>query len=147
MCAVMAAKELPHDYPIRCETRICRSSLGENPGMTELQAGRFPEIGLIESGGGVHRILHQEIPCRAGDICIVSADIPHGYFCTEPEGRMRVKILSFDPRVCLEGESADPASPRYCCGVFADNPMSVYAMLTAQKRDEIAALQIAVMLR
>ena len=51
----------------------------------ELRAYDTVEIALVTRGAGIHLVLDQPIPCRAGDIFITQANTPHSYLL-ENEG-------------------------------------------------------------
>ncbi len=115
--------------------RLKKEALGIYADAPPLYSHAVPEISVVLSGGGVHHILGQEIPCEAGDIYIVNTDVVHGYEPSE-EG-MAIRRLLFDPKVWLEARYADPVDPCYCYGVFGDNAAVAYAKLTARTQAEI----------
>ena len=45
--------------------------------------------------------------------------------------------LVFDPAELFEGEAADPDSPRYCYGLFREDPLTVYVMLTSRTLEDV----------
>ena len=118
--------------------RMKKESLAVYADAPALYSHSVPEISMVLSGSGVHCILGQEIPCKAGDLYIVNADVVHGYQPSE-EG-FSVRRVPFDPKEWLEERYADPAAGCYCYGVFGDNAAVAYAMLTAKTRTEVRAL-------
>ena len=97
------------------------------------------EIGLVTDGNGIHRIINQELPCSEGDIFIVNANVPHGYFAGESGAALTVRTLSFSPSAWLEGNASVASDPRFCYGVFQEGSTAAYAMLNAKTLDEVKA--------
>ena len=105
-----------------------------------LYASAQIEIALVTEGSGIHRILNRSIPCKAGDIYVVSSDVPHGYFTLDEKTPMTVRRLLLDPSAWLDGEVAAKESARFCYGVFRDGAVVSYAMLNAETQEEIERL-------
>ncbi|MBQ3084612.1 MAG: helix-turn-helix domain-containing protein [Clostridia bacterium] len=124
--------------PIRLENE----SLSRSAEVLPLYSHSVPEISMVLSGSGIHRVLDQEIPCSAGDIYIVNADVVHGYEPSE-EGLVLRRLL-FDPKEWLDEKYALSYEPCYCHGVFGDNAAVAYAMLTTVTRKEIERLDTAI---
>ena len=93
------------------------------------------EITLIFQGAGIHRIQDRDIPCKAGDIYVVNANIPHGYFVTEGEAPLLVKHLIFDPEILYPRDSQ-----KNCFGIFSNNSIAEYAMLNSKTLKRINEL-------
>ena len=123
----------PAGAHVRAETLVYTRNADER------QADSLLQIDLITSGSGTHQIMGQGIPCRAGDICIINANLPHGYSVGETGENMTVRRISFDPHAVLTAEAACPAGPQFCYGVFADSATTAYATLTVRTRAEIEA--------
>ncbi len=123
--------------PICQETTAFRKIYDSNVVFSDLYTHDVLEIGLVVSGNGVHRILNQDIPCKAGDIFIIHPDSPHGYFSSEPDESLIVRRLWFDASDWFEGPVATPNDPRYCHGVFCDSAITAYAILTGRTQAEI----------
>jgi len=125
---------------IRQDTFVCTHIYKEDIGFSMLYSHRPIEISIIVSGVGIHKVLGQAIPCKAGDIYIVNANVPHRYFAADKNAGLTVRRLLFDPKDWFEGEAAVATSPRFCYGLFSENPITVCAMLTNQVRDRILSL-------
>ena len=97
------------------------------------------EICVIEEGSGIHRILDLDIPCKKGDIYIVQANVPHGYFASAGDA-LTIKRLWFKASDWFTGEIADHDDPRFCFGVFCDGPITSCATLNAQTLTEVDML-------
>ena len=132
--------ELLGSMPIAQSTISAFGIYHPDTAFTRLYTHEIPEISIVVGGEGVHRILGQTIPCRAGDMYLVSPDVPHGYFLADGTGTLSVRRLWFDPKDWFDGAAATQTHPRYCFGVFRDSATTAYAMLNAQTRSEILLL-------
>lgn len=132
--------ELLGEAPICGDTMLAPLLSALDPRLYELYTHDVIEIGAVTSGSGIHRVPGQSIPCKEGDIYITSANVPHGYFSTEREAPLTVRRLWFDLRDWFDGDLAAAGDVRYCYGVFHDNPVVAYAMLTAETKGEINGL-------
>ena len=52
------------------ELFMCETLYDAEKAWTELQTREAIEIGLVVSGSGIHLVLDQAIPCKAGDIFV-----------------------------------------------------------------------------
>ena len=125
---------------IRQDVFRCDRVYDDDVGVTELYAHKAIEISMVVGGNGVHRVLGQAIPCRVGDIYILNSGIPHRYFAAEDGEMLTVRRLLFEPKDWFEGDVIQPASAGFCFGVFAENSISAYAMLTQRVLDRIMSL-------
>ena len=132
--------ELLQSVPIYCQTFSCETICEREIPFAELYTHEIPEISLVTEGSGFHRILNQTIPCKAGDLYIISSDVPHGYFLSESKEPFVVRRLLFDPKDWFLPEISAPGNPRFCYGVFNDNPVTAYAMLNTETQKEIQLL-------
>ena len=112
----------------------------------QLYASHQIEIALVTEGRGIHQSLNQAVPCKAGDVYIVSPEVPHGYFALSGAEPMTVRRLRFDPLDWFDGEAAEKESARYCYGVFRDGAVVSYAMLNAETELKIKTLYDAISL-
>ena len=94
----------------------------------------------IVEGSGIHRVLDQDIPCKAGDIYIVPPNTPHGYFLSDSGEEMVADLLLFSPTDWFDNEIANVANARYCYGVFSDSATVAYVLLNEQQRREVDGL-------
>ncbi|MBE6546833.1 MAG: helix-turn-helix domain-containing protein [Ruminococcaceae bacterium] len=132
--------ELLKRRPIYHDVVLHKTVYESESSFVQMYTHELIEISMVTSGGGVHRILNQEIPCKEGDIYIVTPDIPHGYFVNAAGECMTVRRFLFDIRDWFEGEVLIPGHPRYCYGVFRDNAVTAYAMLNAQTQEKLQGL-------
>ena len=93
-----------------------------------------PELTLVLSGSGIHRIQDMDVPCQAGDIYVVNADTPHGYFSSDAKAPLTVRHLLFDASAFMTDESAA------CRGVFRESEVAAYAMLNEKTFGEVSRL-------
>ena len=105
----------------------------------KLHTSKFVEIGLVVAGTGVLRVLDQAIPCKVGDLFILHPNATYGYFSADKNEDLTVRILRFDAMSWFDGLLANPESPRFCHGVFSDNPFVTYAVLTSRTQYEVNA--------
>ena len=126
--------------PLRCETVTCRESYEADAFASKLYAHEIVEIAMIVSGNGTHRVLNQPIPCKTGDLYIISPNIPHGYFNTDNKNPLIIKKIIFDPKDWFPTEISTVGEPRYCYGIFNDNAILAYAMLNAETYTETELL-------
>ncbi len=125
---------------VRQDTFLCTDVYNDDVCFSMLYSHRPIEISVVVDGIGMHRVLGQAIPCKAGDAYIVNSNVPHRYFATEAGKGLTVQRLMFDPKDWFEGELAQPTSPHFCCGVFSQNPITAYAMLTQRMLERILSL-------
>ncbi len=126
--------------PLYCETFSCQTICKRETAFAGLYTHEIPEISLVIQGSGFHRILNQTIPCKAGDLYIISSDVPHGYFLSDSKVPLTVRRFLFDPKDWFSPEISSPGTPRFCYGVFNDNPVTAYAMLNTETQKEILSL-------
>ena len=107
---------------------------------TQLLSDNCVHICRIVEGCGIHRVLDQESPCRAGDIYIVPPNTPHGYFLSDSREGMVADLLLFSPTDWFDDETANVANARYCYGVFNDSATVAYVLLNEQQRREVDGL-------
>ncbi|MBQ3489995.1 MAG: cobalamin-dependent protein [Clostridia bacterium] len=129
--------DLLQHAPIRCEAFSCKTVFGTEVSLSGLYTHEILEISMVTEGNGFHRILNQTVPCKAGDLYIVSSNVPHAYFLSETKEPMTVRHLLFDPKDWFPPEIAAPGNPRFCYGVFNDNPVTAYAMMNTQTQKEM----------
>ena len=83
----------------------------------------FVELSMVISGEGYHRTLNDLTACAPGDVYVINTGAPHAYFIKEKGDTLVVRNLIFDPSDILDAELSVPESPRYCCGLFREDPM------------------------
>ena len=125
---------------IRQDTFVCDRVYNDDVSFTELYSHRSVEISMVVGGSGIHRVLGQATPCKVGDIYILNSGIPHRYFAAEDGASLTVRRLLFDPHEWFDGEMVQPSSPGFCYGVFSENAISAYAMLTQGVLENIMSL-------
>ncbi|MBO5415005.1 MAG: cobalamin-dependent protein [Clostridia bacterium] len=125
-------------YPrISQETAVFKRVYDGDSPFRGLHTNDIIEIGLVVSGSGILRILDNAIPCKEGDIFVIRPDSPHGFFTSEIGDVLTVRRLWFDAHDWFDGAFSDPDDPRFCYGVFSDNSLMTYAVLTASIQNEI----------
>ena len=132
------------DDPICLETKSFSKKYDAAITVADLYSHEIIEIDLVVAGNGVHRVLNQAIPCKAGDIYITYSDTPHAFFSADTTEALTVRRLWFDPVDWFEGELCIPTSTRCCYGVFSDSALTAYAMLTNRTQNEINGLLNAI---
>lgn len=131
--------------PIRYESSVRQTAYNADICASHLCTSEVVEISMIVDGNGFHRVLNQTIPCKEGDVCIISANVPHGYFTSDSEAPMTVKKIFFDPKDWFSPEISTVGEPRYCYGVFSDNAILAYAMLNTRTYTETDLLFSGIM--
>ncbi|MBR5123679.1 MAG: helix-turn-helix domain-containing protein [Clostridia bacterium] len=129
--------ELLRDAPLYINRVAVETVYSPATALSQLHIHDFVEVSIVLSGRGIHRTADGSAECSAGDTYIIGAGVPHAYFATEEGDRPLVCNLVFDPADLFEGEAADPDSPRYCYGLFREDPMTVYVMLTARTLEDV----------
>ena len=129
---------------VRHDTFLCHSVYDDNVCFSMLYSHRPIEISIVVSGCGIHKVLGQAIPCKAGDIYVLNSNVPHRYFASENGESITVRRLLFDPKDWFDEEIAQATSPHFCYGVFLENPIAAYAMLTQRLLGKILSLCDAV---
>ena len=61
----------------------------------ELASGEFFSIDMVTEGSGIHCVEGKTIPCKVGDIYMISPLVRHGYFLSDSGGSMVVRRLIF----------------------------------------------------
>lgn len=128
------------DISIRQDTFVCQQVYNESFDFSMLYSHQPVEISIIVSGSGIHKVLGQAIPCKAGDIYIINSNVPHRYFAAEEGMGLTVRRLLFEPKDWFDGESAVMTNPHFCYGLFSENAISVYAMLTNRVMQRMLSL-------
>ena len=106
----------------------------------QLVSHAYIHVCIIAEGNGIHRILDQAFPCKAGDIYIIPPNTPHGFFLEEEDACLVADQLLFAAEDWLDGNFAAVDHSRYCYGVFSDNSMVAYETLNEQTRRNVDAL-------
>jgi len=100
----------------------------------------FVEISIVVDGKGIHSTLGQTIECNTGDVYIINEGAPHAYFANSDGDCPVVCNLVFDPKDILDGKYARYDHPEYCYGVFRENGMFAYMMLTSKMMNDMTDL-------
>ena len=111
---------------------------------TELKIHEHVEIGMVIAGNGIHLVLDQAIPCKAGDIFVTPPNIPHRYFLEDKGEHLTVRCLSFFSDEWLDGDHSAFEDLRCCYGLFNDGSVTAYAMLNRSMTEKIGALYDAI---
>ena len=105
--------------------------------LSQLHIHDFVEVSIVTAGRGIHRTPDGCNECNAGDTYVIGVGVPHAYFATEDGECPTVCNLVFDPADIFDGEAADPDHPRYCYGLFREDPLTVYVMLTSRTLEDV----------
>ena len=125
---------------IRQETFTVTRPYSDSVSFTDLHSHHAIEINMFVCGTGMYRIMEQAIPCKAGDIYILNADVPHQFYASEEGSSLVVRRLLFLPKEWLSEDCSDPTSPDFCYGIFSENATASYAVLTKQTFEKIESL-------
>ncbi|MBO5511067.1 MAG: helix-turn-helix domain-containing protein [Clostridia bacterium] len=129
--------ELLGDAPLFINRVTVETVYAPETALSLLHMHDFVEVSIVMTGRGIHRTYEERTECSAGDTFIIRAGVPHAYFAAEDGERPTVCSLVFDPADIFDGEAADPDHPRYCYGVFREDPLTVYVMLTSRTLEEV----------
>ena len=125
---------------IRQDVFRCDRVYDDDVSVTELYSHKAIEISMVVGGSGIHRVLGQAIPCRVGDIYVLNSGIPHRYFAGEDGETLVVRRVLFEPKDWFDGDVIQPTSAGFCFGVFSENSILAYAMLTQHILNRINSL-------
>ena len=129
--------ELLADTPLFINHVTVETVYSPETALSQLHIHDFVEVSIVTAGRGIHRTPDGCAECSAGDTYVIGVGVPHAYFATEDGERPTVCNLVFDPAELFEGEAADPDSPRYCYGLFREDPLTVYVMLTSRTLEDV----------
>ena len=129
--------ELLADTPLFINHVTVETVYSPETALSQLHIHDFVEVSIVTAGRGVHRTPDGCNECNPGDTYIIGAGVPHAYFAAEDGDRPTVCNLVFDPADLFDGEAADPDSPRYCYGLFREDPLTVYVMLTSRTLEDV----------
>ncbi len=116
---------------------ILRTLSWDHLAAKQLHTGNFVEINFVVSGRGIHRILDQTVPCKEGDLCVLSPQTFHGYEAENPDSTPTVCRILFDPKIFFGEGAGTPENPGFCFGVFCEDATVAYATLNKETREEI----------
>ena len=129
--------ELLADTPLFINHVTVETVYSPETALSQLHIHDFVEVSIVTAGRGVHRTPDGCNECNPGDTYVIGAGVPHAYFAAEDGDRPTVCNLVFDPADLFDGEAADPDSPRYCYGLFREDPLTVYVMLTSRTLEDV----------
>ena len=129
--------DLLEDAPLFINRVTVETVYSPDTALSQLHIHDFVEVSIVTAGRGIHRTPDGCAECNPGDTYVIGAGVPHAYFATEDGERPTVCNLVFDPADLFEGEAADPDSPRFCYGLFREDPLTVYVMLTSRTLEDV----------
>ncbi len=129
--------ELLADAPLYINRVTVETVYSPDTVLSQLHLHDFVEVSIVMAGRGIHRTYDECTECGAGDTFIIRAGVPHAYFATEDGECPTVCNIVFDPADLFDGEAADPDHARYCYGLFREDPLAVYVMLTSRTLEEV----------
>lgn len=135
-----SSAEAHGDKLIFCEPLILKNKYGSDTLTVDYGITELFEIHFIEDGTGIHRLPGGDIPCSAGDVCIIPPGVAHAYFASGECDALTIRTMRLDIRDWFEGGRADPAADGYCYGVFNDDRPIAYATLNAKTRSTVGSL-------
>ena len=135
--ALLRKAELLADAPLYINRVTVEGAYSPENALSQLHVHDFVEVSIVLSGRGIHRTPDGFAECNSGDTYVIGAGVPHAYFAAEDGECPTVCNLVFDPAEIFEGEAADPDSPRYCYGLFREDPLTVYVMLTSRTLEDV----------
>ena len=112
--------------------------------LSALHTSQCLEICMIVAGNGIHLVMDQAIPCKAGDIYVTPSGTPHRYMLENERDSLTVRRLRFDVAEWFDSDISDPLGQKYCYGMFNDDSVTACAMLNVYMREKIDALYDAV---
>ena len=107
---------------------------------TELQSHDYIEISMIVAGNGIHLVLDQAIPCKAGDLFVTPSSIPHRYFLENAGDSLTIRQLRFFSAEWTDGDHSVIENIRCCYGLFKDGSVTAYAILNRYMTEKISGL-------
>ena len=125
------------ENPIYQNTFHCEKVFRPDFSLSHLHFHEFVEISIVSEGYGVLCAWNKVRQCKKGDICIINANVPHGYFREREEGSFIVRSLLFDVGDWFTGELSSPDSPRYCYGVFDEDILTACASLKNRSLENV----------
>ena len=129
--------ELLADTPLFINRVTVETVYSPETALSQLHVHDFVEVSIVTAGRGIHRTPDGWAECNVGDTYVIGMGVPHAYFAAEDGERPTVCNLVFDPAELFDGEAADPDSPRYCYGLFREDPLTVYVMLTSRTLEDV----------
>ncbi len=108
-----------------------------NHSLTQLHTEQFVEIDWVLSGQGIHRIPNQTVPCKEGDVFVLSPQTPHGFETENPEQGPTIFRILFNPKKFLSGEESTEDHPRFCYGVFCEDAIVSCATLNKETIERV----------
>ncbi len=132
-----AKEAVLRNTPVFQNTVVCRQIYTPETELSDLHFHEFIEISIVTEGVGVHCVFNNATECRKGDIYILNAGVPHNYFARSETECPTVCNLLFDAGDWFTGAEARSDDPRFCYGVFRDNPPFSYAVLTPNVLEDV----------
>lgn len=131
---LIAEENIAHGY------RSYRRTVNDEALLDELERNDYLEIGVVTDGSGILCIEGQVVPCASGDVYLIPPNVPHGYFLTDDDGSLSVRMIGFCVRDWFKGDVAAEDNARYCFGVFRDGATVACAMLNSDMRRRVGAI-------
>lgn len=100
---------------------VCEDVYASQNVLSQLYTHELIEVCMIVSGSGIHRVLDQEIHCKAGDMHIILPNTSHGYFLANEGDTLIAKQVFFAVSDWFDEEIAAQDGTRFCHGIFRDH--------------------------
>lgn len=128
------------ETPVFCNRVTVRELSPSDCAPSLLHFHEFVEVSMVIAGRGLHRTLNDVAECGVGDIYVINAGVPHGYFALHDGEAPVVCNILFDPADLFDREVSVPGSPRYCFGVFSKNALAAHFVLSQHTLEEIGGV-------
>ena len=123
-----------------CNMAISDDIYQPNYNLSKLHLHEFVEFSFVLDGNGYHRIWNDVVECKKGDVYIINTGVPHGYFAKSKEEMPTICNILVDPQRLFEGEVGQMENPRYCYGIFKQNPFVAFKRLKNDEYKKIKSL-------
>lgn len=123
-----------------CNMAISDEIYNPNFNLSKLHLHEFVEFSFVLEGSGYHRIWNDVVECKKGDVYIINTGVPHGYFAKSKDEMPTICNILIDPQRLFEGEVGQMESPRFCYGIFKQNPFVAFKHLKSDEYKKIKSL-------
>ena len=128
------------ETPVFCNRVTVRELSPPDCAPSLLHFHEFVEISMVIAGRGIHRTLNEASECGVGDVYVINAGVPHGYFALHDGEEPVVCNILFDPADLFDGEFSVPGGSRYCLGVFSKNTLAAHFVLRQHMLEELGGV-------
>lgn len=133
-------KKLLKENLVFQDTVVYENACNSDFSLSHLHMNEFVEISVVVDGSGFHKILNETDECNAGDMYIIGSGVSHSFFAASDDKKPTVCTLVFNPFDLFDGDLVNPASDRFCYGIFRDKVPVSYAMLNSRVLKEFVRI-------